>query len=33
MNECILNAEGVMGRTGVIVVGVNGGFDSTGAKI
>lgn len=33
MNECILNAEGLMGRTGAIVVRASAGFDSREAKI
>lgn len=33
MNEHILNAEGLMGRTGVIVVRANADFGSRGAEI
>lgn len=33
MNECLLTAEGLMGRTGAIVVQANAGLDSRGAKI
>lgn len=33
MNEHILNAEGLMGRAGVIVVHTNAGFGSRGAEM
>lgn len=33
MNECILNAEGLVERTGAILFGGIAGFDSSGAKI